>query len=215
MYNITLISSFHLIQGKCNPDELYKILEKLQPQVIFEELSDKGFEIIYSPLYQPQTIEAIAIKRYLQQYPIKHFPVDNYPVSENDLLSDPKIIWDNSSDYRDLWIQLLKIISERGYYFLNSHECTEVLDRLATIEESVLSELNNLELLSQLNTEKSLHEKRETQMLRTIFSIANKYPFDKAIFICGAEHRQGIKMKIRDFEVNEQIKLNWTFFNEP
>jgi len=85
LLNITLISSFHKIHGNCNPAELYKIIERLQPYVIFEELSTNCFEIIYSPYYQPETIEAITIKQYLQKYPIKHFPVDNYPIHENDL----------------------------------------------------------------------------------------------------------------------------------
>lgn len=214
LLNITLISSFHKIHGNCNPRELYKIIEHLQPDVIFEELSTNGFEIIYSPYYQPETIEAITVKQYLQKYPIKHFPVDNYPVNENDLLSDAQIIWDNSMEYRELWNEKLTRLNESGYYFLNSDKCTEIIDRLTRIEEAVLTETKNIKLLNEHKTEKLLHDKRETEMLRSIYDIASQHPFDKSVFICGSEHRQGIKKKLKEFETKESNKIKWTFFNE-
>lgn len=214
LFNITLISSFHKIHGKCNPEELYKIIEHLQPDVIFEELSTNGFEIIYSTYYQPETIEAITIKQHLQKYPIQHFPVDNYPVNEKDLLSDAQIIWDNSKEYRELWNEKLNRLKESGYSFLNSDECTKIIDRLNKIEEEVLTETKNINLLTEHKAEKLLHDKRETEMLRCIYDIATQHPFDKSVFICGAEHREGIRMKIKDFEKMENNKIKWTFFNE-
>lgn len=212
--NITLISSFHKIHGNCNPEELYKIIEHLQPDVIFEELSTNGFEIIYLPYYQPETIEVITIKQYLQKYPIKHFPIDNYQVCENDLLSDAKIIWDNSKEYRELWNKKLNKIKESGYYFLNSDECTIIIDNLFKIEEQVLTETNNLNLLREHNSEKLLSDKRELEMLKSIYNIATQNPFDNSVFICGAEHREGIRNKIKEFETTEKIRIKWTFFNE-
>jgi|GEM_PF-2722016 len=214
LLNITLISSFHKIHGNCNPAELYKIIERLQPYVIFEELSTNCFEIIYSPYYQPETIEAITIKQYLQKYPIKHFPVDNYPIHENDLLSDAQIIWDSSMEYRELWNEKLKRLNESGYYFLNSAECMVILDRLTRIEEAVLTEKKIIKLLKEHKAEKLLHDKRETEMLRSIYNIATQHPFDESVFICGAEHRHGIKKKIKEFETKENNKIKWTFFNE-
>jgi len=40
VYNITLINSVHKKLGKCNSNELYKIIERIQPEVIFEKPSD-------------------------------------------------------------------------------------------------------------------------------------------------------------------------------
>jgi hypothetical protein len=214
LLHITLISSCHKIHDNCNPAELYKIIEYLQPDVIFEELSINGFEIIYSPYFQPETIEAITIKQYLQKYPIKHFPVDNYPINENDLLSDAQIIWDNSTEYRELWNNKLTRLNKSGYYFLNSNEFTEIIDKLTRIEETVLSETKNIKLLNEHKTEKLLHDKRETEMLRSIYNIASQHPFDKSVFICGAEHRHRIRKKIKEFESRENNRIKWTFFNE-
>ncbi len=213
MYNITLLSSFHVKCGKCNPDELYKIISGLQPEIIFEELPFNIFETIHSPGYKPETVEAIAVKRYLQKYPIKHFPVDTYPINEADLLSDAQIIWDSSSEYRDLYnLQLLKI-REDGYNFLNSNECSEILRRISRIEETFLTETNNLQLLSEYENERVLHDKRENEMLRNVYEYSKQYPFDKAMFICGAVHRQPFVEKIAEYGIKENLKLIWAFYN--
>lgn len=39
MHNIHLVCTFHSETGKCNADELYKIIEVINPDVIFEELT--------------------------------------------------------------------------------------------------------------------------------------------------------------------------------
>jgi hypothetical protein len=200
LLNTTIVSSFHKIHGKCNPNELYEIIANLKPDIIFEELSIKGFEIIYSPYYKPKSVEGITIKQYLNNYPIKHFPVDNYPINEEYLLSDAQIIWNHSSEYREIWDEKLKRISKEGYYFLNSTDCMEILDRLAKIEEEVLNEIKNLKLIQEYQTEKLLSDKREMEMIKSIYDIASRYPFDKSVFICGADHRIGIKHKIKHFE---------------
>jgi hypothetical protein len=38
MYNITLICTVHRENGKCNSEELYNIIEKINPEIIFEEI---------------------------------------------------------------------------------------------------------------------------------------------------------------------------------
>jgi len=40
MHNITFISTIHKEIGKCNAEELYKIIKKLNPEVIFLEAVD-------------------------------------------------------------------------------------------------------------------------------------------------------------------------------
>jgi len=48
MYNITLISTSHRGLGKCNSDELHKIIESISPDVIFEELSHDLLDRFYT-----------------------------------------------------------------------------------------------------------------------------------------------------------------------
>jgi hypothetical protein len=45
MYNITLICSRHDELGKWNSNELYQILEKVNPDIIFEEIPSSRYYI--------------------------------------------------------------------------------------------------------------------------------------------------------------------------
>lgn len=129
-------------------------------------------------------------------------------------MSDAQIIWDTNNEYRELWHQILLKINQDGYSFINSNECVEMLDKIQIIEETVLSEINNVKLLSDHETEKLLHDKRENEMLRNIYNYSKQYQFDKALFICGVEHRKPLKQKIQEYEAKENFKLNWIFYND-
>jgi hypothetical protein len=43
MHNITLIITGHREIGICISNELYKIIERINPEIIFEELSTRDF----------------------------------------------------------------------------------------------------------------------------------------------------------------------------
>ena len=60
MYNITLIGTIHSEHGKCNPDTLYKILEDINPEVIFDELPNHFAELYFRSV-TPDRSEAILI----------------------------------------------------------------------------------------------------------------------------------------------------------
>jgi hypothetical protein len=50
MYNITVISTDHTESGKCNSDELYKIIKSINPEVIFEEMPNSLFKAMWSKI---------------------------------------------------------------------------------------------------------------------------------------------------------------------
>ncbi|RNL87196.1 hypothetical protein ED312_10310 [Sinomicrobium pectinilyticum] len=212
MYNITLLSSFHKNLGKCNPNELFKIIKKIGPEIIFEELSIGTFSNVYSDGYIPSTIEAITIKKYLRDYSIKHFPVDTYPIKETELFSGSDKILQSSLEYNKLWREQVLLVAKYGFNFLNSNTCIELFDKIRTIEQNVLLQLNNEKLSREFKSEIGLHEKRENEMLRNIYEYSKQNPFNKALFICGATHRRPIIQKVQDFEKRGNPKLNWTFY---
>jgi hypothetical protein len=212
MYNITLLSSFHKNLGKCNPDELYKIIEEIQPEIIFEELSFDTFSFVYSDGYIPNTVEAITIKNYLGNCPIKHFPVDTYPINETDLFNGADEIAKRSNEYVKLWNEQVSMITNYGFNFLNSNACIELLDKIRIVEETVLLVINDEKLFRDFKSENELHNKRENEMIRNIFNYSKQYPYNKALLICGAEHRKPIRQKIQEYQAKEKLKLNWTFY---
>ena len=49
-------------------------------------------------------------------------------------------------------------------------------------------------------------------MIKNIFNYSKQYPYNKALLICGAEHRKQLRQKIQEYEAKEKLKLNWTFY---
>jgi len=200
-------------RGECNSNELYRIIEKIQPEIIFEELPYDVFEIIYAKGRIPESLEAITIKKYLEKNQIEHIPVDTYEINETDLFNDFDIISNKSIEYAELLKQQLSMIIRNGYSFLNSNDCDELLDKIHLIEENVLLEINDAWISYHYKTDRELHDKRENEMVHNIYNYSKQYPYNKALFICGAEHRQSIMKKIQGYELKEKLKLNWTLYN--
>ena len=75
MQEITSIATGHKEHGICNSVELYKIIEQIAPEVIFEEVFQSKFSAVYDGLLG-DSLETNTIKRYLQKHSIAHFPVD-------------------------------------------------------------------------------------------------------------------------------------------
>ena len=74
MYEITLIATVHRERGICNSNELCKIIERLAPEIIFDEMSPDAFTKINERL-NPETLEINAITRCSQKHPIVYIPV--------------------------------------------------------------------------------------------------------------------------------------------
>lgn len=212
MTSITLLSSFHRTLGKCNADELYRIIESIQPDVIFEELPIDIFANLYLLGYAANSLEAKTIKRYLIKYPIKHIAVDTYPKKPEELLFNANIICDASKEYQKLWEQELVKIEEDGYTFINSDDCFNIIDKLRLIEKTVVAEAKNLELQTEYEAELRLHDNRENIMLANIYKYSISQPFNNGLFICGAEHRRPLMEKIKIYKNYSNTKLNWNFY---
>ena len=63
----------------CNSDELYRIIEAISPEVIFEEILSSYFDKDY--LHKSRsTLETDTINRYSETHVVKHIPIDLYNV---------------------------------------------------------------------------------------------------------------------------------------
>lgn len=63
MYNITLIATIHSENGKCNSEELHKILENIKPDVIFDELPVHFAEIYYGDSFETYHANTILLNQ--------------------------------------------------------------------------------------------------------------------------------------------------------
>jgi len=212
MYNITLISTAHTEYGKCNSDELYKIIEDINPQIIFEEMPEHLFDVVYNnDLLSDHTLETKCIKRYSKDYSVKHIPVDYNEIS--DLPTDSiNFMFDtfNKYDvYREIEKEQYLMAHEYGFTFLNSQRCSDLFTKKKETEQYLLN-------FGIQNIYKSFYDEqdnREPVMLSNIYNYSKLNPYSQGVFLLGAGHRNSIMKKIKDYSGNTDFKLNWKFYN--
>lgn len=221
MYNITLISTEHRASGKCNPDELHKIIESINPEVIFEEeTNDDTFHKYYNDVQNSSiSLEIQCIKKYLQDHNVKHIPVDIEP---NQYLSFSE--WDYMFDtfkkydvYKKIVKQHCALRDVEGFAYLNSKKCLELFDEMKIAEKQLIefSGINKNTLLQIHQLFHKEHDNRENAMLLNIYNYSKENQYDKAVFLLGYAHRKSMMQKIQGNEKKENLKLNWTFYSAP
>ena len=219
---ITLIATAHKENGLCKPIELYNIIEQIKPDVIFEEHSPRGFDAIYKNGLPSDSPETNAILLYLKKYPIEHFPVDVdedllVDINGNKLVDNQFMIKVNSMferfkqniEYNELSIRLYYSTNKRGFQFLNSNQCTELLRDKNLLEERLLKEINDEKLTQTFRRWMYIIDLREKEMLKNIYSYCNQKKYENALFLVGAEHRWPLIEKISRIEKENELILNW------
>ena len=76
--NINLISTVHTEKGNCTSENLFEILNKIKPDVIFCEASAKMYQEFKIGLNQ-SSLELNAIKKLCEFHSFYFIPVDTYP----------------------------------------------------------------------------------------------------------------------------------------
>jgi hypothetical protein len=146
MCSVTLITTGHKERGNCNSNELYQIVERIAPDVIFEEMSPRDFSAFYQG-GRPDSLETKTIKLYLQKSGIVHFPVD---LDGNDLVNmglkhEIMEMFDmsyKSPEYNDLANQLNNLAERFGFKYLNGDQFRTLLKRKHSLEEIILNIVN-------------------------------------------------------------------------
>lgn len=211
MHNITLISTTHKEFGKCNADELCKIIERIGPEVIFLEALEETYsdydEMLFLDFREPHNkLEINAIQKYSAINSFEYVPVldDGLPDSFEKKYS---IVCENR-EWQNLIDNFNTLAAEHGYEFLNSDESFKLQDEMRMLEKRLL---NESEISKVADEDIDAYENR---MLRNIYSYCKTSTFKRAIFMCGVAHRKSIIEKIEIFESNEDIDVNWIIFGE-
>lgn len=217
MYNVTLISTEHRASGKCNSDELYNIIETINPDVIFEEeTDDEKFQEYYNDVNSFNSLEVQTIKKYIQNHDIKHIPVDietNFNYKEWDYMFETFKRYDV---YKQAIKEHCELRNRDSFSYLNSERCSELLDKTKMIERQLIefSGINRNEFLRIYSSFHEEHHNREKAMIVNIYNYSKENKYNQAVFLIGYAHRKSIIEKIRKYEPKETFKLNWTFYND-
>ena len=216
MLNITLIGTVHSDNGKCNSDELYKIIESINPEVIFEELSNDLFNSFYKgKMISDEPLEIKCIKNYLLNNNIKHIPVD-IDVSTNLSTGEINYMFDTFKKYdvyRKLENEQYLLTAREGFTYLNSKKCSELFNKKKATEKKLLGfEINRNTLFRIYKLFHEEHDERENAMLQNIYNYSKENQYKQAVFLIGTAHRNSIMKKITEFQMKEKLKLNWIFY---
>ncbi|MYY43942.1 hypothetical protein [Elizabethkingia anophelis] len=221
MATVNVIFTRHKEWGSCNSTELYKIIESIHPDIIFEELS----ELCYSKIYEDKsllTLESNAVKLYLQTVNIKHIPVDTYPLPDS-YYKDLNFMLDKichqtgireSFTLRRTLDQQEDYIWQHGFSFLNSPTNDLFFEEIGNLKEKILLVLDSDRLNKIARMEQEMIENREEEMLRNIYAYSKEHEFNQAVFFIGSGHRKSIMQKINVYKTNQTHKLHWAFFGE-
>jgi hypothetical protein len=219
MFNVTLISTEHIENGNCNSDELYKIIETIKPDVIFEEQNnDDKYQSYYNEEDSFKSLEVKTILKYKQNHEIIHIPVDIEPFQ----YLSPKE-WDylfESFKKYDIYKQLEKehcsLRNKYGFAYLNSERCSELFTKVELAKKQIIT-FNVLTKNYLTNISNLFHKEndvRESAMLQNIYKYSKENQYNQAVFLLGFAHRKSMEKKIIAYMTNDNFKINWSFYNE-
>jgi len=220
MYNITLIGTRHEELGRCNSNELYKIIENINPEIIFEEIPPSYFEKYYI-IKNHKNLESNVINKYLEHYSIKNISVDSENIPSESLVQKYNALHNriegltdtNGFHYRTLTDQYRSQIAIYGFIYLNCIYCINYYNEITKAIENGLQKINKDDLFQTYELWKDINENRENEMLRNIYDYSKAHSYNRAIFTIGAGHRKSLMQKIQKYEREENFKLNWTFYD--
>lgn len=209
MHTITLISTVHTENGKCNADELYSIIEEIRPEVIFLEALDETYSDYQKSLFSSfgifhNKLEIKAIQKYCLTNAFVYIPLLDNGLSGS---FDKKysMVCENI-EFQNLLDNFNFLSSQYGFQFLNSRESIKLQEELRMCE-SQLSIDNKINATAIEDI-----DGYENSMLHNIFCYCKVNQFETAIFMCGVAHRKAMIEKMEKFNVHEKIELNWTIF---
>lgn len=216
MYNITLVCTHHSEFGKCNSDELYKIIEALKPDVIFEELTPDLFDMFYKENKIPfEPPEIKSVKRYIKDHTVSHFPVD---IHASDSLSFNQIeymfsIFNKHAVYSKIEEDQKKLFFQEGYGFLNSKKNEELVEKMKSLEKSLIEiQINRNQLYRIHELFYQQQHNREVEIIKNIYKYSEQIAYNQALFLLGSRHRKSIFENIKKYESENHLKLNWTLY---
>ncbi len=213
MCHITFISTIHKEIGKCNADELYKIIAKISPEVIFLEAIDETYsgydEFLFSTYGEyHKKLELSAIQKYSHYNSFQYVPVCETGLSDA-FHEKIKLVCQNRA-LQEMIDNFNYLAAKNGFEFLNSLDCINHQEEMRALERQIL---NNSEMDKKINED---IEAYENPMISNIYQFFKHNYFNSAIFMCGAAHRKSIIEKIENHKKVEQVNLTWTLFeNSP
>ncbi|WP_417371984.1 hypothetical protein [Gelidibacter japonicus] len=207
---IYLISTVHRDKGSCTSENLFEILNKIKPDVVFCEVSPKMFEFFKNGLIQ-SSLELNSIKKLSQYHAISFVAIDSYPALDSNFRNQVNQMFDSmktDEKHTNTWRKNNQNTQMFGFEYLNSDENIKLFDEMAKREKIMTNKSGNLKFKNIYTKWLNHHDNRENEMLENINLYVENNAFQKAVFLCGSAHRLSLINKIKE---KENIQLKWNF----
>jgi hypothetical protein len=211
MPEVVLLCSVHKEHGRASSSELIRILERIEPEVMFQEIP--YFEFVEKdPSRIKKILELRAIAKYMEHHNVRQLPVDTFDRSSfDDSKFDRVFDWmaQNSQDFRSLMDDIEILEYTRGFEYLNSRLNDSNHHRIDAIVTKALKELNDERLLMAYDDWNIHNSKRDDAMISNVYKFCRETNFNKGVFLFGSGHRQSLIKKIQLVKKTEKIRVNW------
>jgi hypothetical protein len=211
MKKITLIGIMHKEIGKCNMNELLKVLENIKPDVIFEETNRYKNMLTYTFGIEPDSPELKAIQKYIQNNYADCIPVDNLEEPSN--FSELEKIFalsimernENNKEMYELFNFSNEFMYNNGIEKMNSEYFDNLLIKKHKLCEDYIKKYK-MENLDKYNEYVNyIYTQREEIMIETIKNYLKDKEYFNAVFIIGVDHRVTIIDKLKNIENIEYV----------
>lgn len=216
MKTISLICTQHQENGLANVSELFGILVRLRPEVIFLELPPNAFDQFFTTCTK-SNLESIAVRLYREGKNVELIPVD-LPEPDDQFFSEyehlQERIDNESRDSRRLLTWYRNYVHDHGFAYLNSEHCNDMWSQIHSDELTTIQRLGDQSLTRIFDRWKETISLREDEMMRNIHLSSKTMTFAKAVFLVGAAHRQSIIDKALQCTDAPQDNIHWDFLLE-
>lgn len=214
---ITLICTTHRELGLCNESTLLQILEAINPDVIFEELSPSDLASFYRERTR-YTLETRAISDYLKGRPARQVAVDEYALPEN-FRSDLDALFDyaesSSNEYCDAVNELDSSSFHGGFSYLNSQDFAVLRRKADDALDKAITASGRKDLSEIYSTWDLFLRERNASMVRNIYDYCRENPCADGVFLVGAAHRTSLVGCIESAIKLEPDLVTWNIAKVP
>jgi len=217
MYNINLVNTYHSEKGNCNFNELYKIIEAINPEIIFEELYLNDFNDYYIKKKQHNKLETNTILKYMENHQLEHIPVDYAEIPPQAFLDLHKSMHlqleKMGYGYRQVHDKNMELIFLYGFIYLNSNDYIKMNDLYENEVIKTIKYINDESLMPINQQWLDFMSNREDVMISKIYDYCKEHDFERGLFYIGAGHRSAIIEKTQKYNETSETKITWNYLN--
>ncbi|MGJ8592924.1 MAG: hypothetical protein ACSHXF_10270 [Aquaticitalea sp.] len=212
MCTVIVLGTTHSEGGACTSEELYKIIHKINPQVVFCESSPEKLPQ-YIKRTDVVTPEMEVIRKLIKEKSTEIIPVDLNEDPFDKRLEDMfSLIKREMKVYYNAHSVLLNETYLKGFTFLNSLDGDKIFKDMDDMEKYFIDKVKHKELTDFYFDWLKWNDMRENQWISLIDKYFKLNKSKKAVFLVGAGHRHRLMDKIKNIEDGNKIFFDWNFF---